>query len=279
MVTAISIISTIVVAVATVVLVILTGKYVRLTKAMVEEVKEAREPDVHVDFELKERGLRLVISNSGQSPARNIRFEVISDVDCIGSIRGKDESGLTGLPVFETGVSYLSPGRRLKFRAGFLESKKETSINRVFQVLVRYESDSKKLFERDIVIDVSQYENVLYESFKDNNVSVAEAIKDAEWRRWSHESPGRFVSKFLTSACPICGENVRIFAKKCPHCGEWFKQKHQTETAQNTESTSTPSPHKDSIVISKEDINDPAIPLAEITPEAKNDRDESAIGR
>jgi hypothetical protein len=179
--------------------------------------------------------------------------------------------------VFKTGVSYLSPGRTLKFWAGFLEQKKETPLSKIFRILVRYENDSGKLFERDIAIDMSQYENVLYESFKDNNVAVANAIKDAEHSRRSHENRGSFFSKlFILSACPICGENVKTYAKKCPHCGEWIKKIHQPDVAQDVESTRPSSLHKDSIVKSKEEINDSAIPLVEFTPEAKTDRDESA---
>ncbi len=277
MITAVSIISTIVVAVATVVLVVLTGKYVRLTKAMVDEMKEAGEPDVNVDFELPERMLRLVIGNSGRSPAKNVRFEVVSDVDCIRSIYSKDKPGLARLPVFETGVSYLSPGRILKFWAGCLELKKEMPLNKIFRILVRYENDIGKLFERDIAIDMSQYENVLYESFKDNNVTVAEAIKDAERSRKSNENRGGLFSRIFTSSfCPVCGENVKTFARKCPHCGEWIKQEHQPNAAHDVESTGAPSLPIDNLPMSKKDMNDSAIPLVEFTPETKTRRDEPA---
>jgi hypothetical protein len=236
----ISVISPIVVAFATVVLVFLTGKYVRLTRAMVDEMKEAKEPDVHVDFELPERMLRLVIGNSGQSSARNVRFEIVSDVDCIRIVVDQKNTlgGLASLPVFENGVSYLSPGRRLKFRVGFLEPKKETPLNKkIFRVLVRYENDSGKLFERNIVIDIGQYENVLYESFKDSNMKVAEAIKDAERSRMLHDTG----SRLFKPTCPTCGENVKIFAKKCPHCREWIKQKQEShpDTTQAGESADT----------------------------------------
>jgi hypothetical protein len=276
MVTAISIISTIVVAVATVVLVVLTGKYVRLTKAMVDEMKEAGEPDVNVDFELPESMLRLVIGNAGRSPAKNVRFEVISDVNCIRSIRYKDKSGLASLPIFDTGVSYLSPGRMLKFWAGYLEPKKETSLNKVFRILIRYENDIGKLFERDIAIDMSQYENVLYESFKDNNVTVAKAIQDAERSRKSNENRSGFISKIFTSFCPVCGESVKNFARKCPHCGEWIKQDRQSDAAQNVESTVAPSLPIENLPITKKDTNDSAIPMVEFTPETKTGIDESA---
>jgi uncharacterized OB-fold protein len=275
MVTEISIISTIVVAAATVMLAVLTGKYVCLTKTMVDEMKEAREPDIHVDFELPESILRLVIGNSGRSPAKNIRFEVVSDVDCIRSVHWKNKSGLSILPVFKTGISYLSPGRTLKFWAGFLEQKKETPLSKVFRILVRYENNSGKLFERDIAIDMSQYENVLYESFKDNNVAVANAIRDAEHSRRSHENRGGFFSKFFICACPVCGENVKPFARKCPHCGEWIKQEQKTGNKREVESTDTPSLQKEGLLMNKKETNDTAIPLVEFTSEAKAGGDKS----
>jgi hypothetical protein len=227
MVTVISIISTAVVAFATVALALITNKYVRLTKVMVDEMKNAMEPNVHVDFELPEKTLRLVIGNSGQSSAKNVRFEVISDVDCIRTVVNQKNvlGGLANLPIFENGISYLSPGRRLKFRAGFLEPKKETSLNKkIFRVLVRYENDSGKLFERNIAIDMGQYKDVLFESFKDSNLTVAEAIKDVERSRQLRD-PGRSIFK---ARCPTCGENVKLFAKKCPHCEEWIEQKQES---------------------------------------------------
>jgi hypothetical protein len=240
-VTVISIISTAVVAFATVALALITNKYVRLTKVMVEEMKNAREPNVHVDFELPEKTLRLVIGNSGQSSAKNVRFEVVSDVDCIRTVVNQKNvlGGLANLHIFENGISYLSPGRKLKFWAGFLEPKKETHFNKVFRVLVRYENDSGKLFERNIAIDMGQYEDVLFESFKDSNLTVAEAIKDAERSRQLRD-PGRSIFK---ARCPTCGENVKLFAKKCPHCGEWIKQKEShLYTTKAGESAGTSSP-------------------------------------
>ncbi len=228
--TAISVISTIIVAIATVALVVLTGKYVRLTKAMVDEMKEAREPDVHVDFELPERMLRLVVGNSGRSPARNIKFEILSDIDCIRAIHRPNATGLTGMSVFENGVSYLSPGRKLKYWTGYLEPKKEAITNKVFRIIVRYENDAKKRFERDISIDMGQYEHVLFESFKDGNVAVADAIRDSERSRRFHDDRNGMHRLFKFSVvCPFCCEEVKNNAKKCPHCGEWIKKDQESQ--------------------------------------------------
>ena len=149
-------------------------------------------------------------------------------------------------------------------------------LNKIFRILVRYENDIGKLFERDIAIDMSQYENVLYESFKDNNVTVAKAIQDAERSRQSNESRGGFFSRIFISSCPVCGENVKNFARKCPNCGEWIKQEHQPDTARNIEPTGTPSLPIDNLPIRKKDTNDSAIPMVELTSETKTGGDESA---
>ncbi len=127
--TYIPVISTAVVAIATVILVWLTSKYVRLTNYMVEDIKRSREPSINVDFELPDGFLRFAISNSGLSPAKNIRFLVQNDVDWIKD--GSGNAGLARLAPIKNGISYLAPNRTLKYGVGLFSFKGTESENTV----------------------------------------------------------------------------------------------------------------------------------------------------
>lgn len=232
MIIGLSVASTLIVAGATVVLVCLTGRYVRLTKAIVDDMKEAREPDVFVDFECPENMMRLVVGNAGQSAAKDVRFEVVSDVDCVDSLDGEANVGLAKLPVLQNGVSYLTPGRTLKFYAGVLRIDKEDSASETFRVKVCYKNDSGKRFDRDVVIDMNQYRNVLFESFRDSILTVAKAIEDAERRRSIRERHGSPMRMFQRKKrCPMCAEQIEPSARKCPHCREWVEGGSQPDAA------------------------------------------------
>jgi hypothetical protein len=223
----VQLISTVVITVATVVLAVLTFKYVRLTQMMVQEMKRSREPLVNVDFEMPDHTLRLVISNSGLSPAKNVRFRVTQDAKWIRDERG--QHGLSEFPPIKNGISYLVPGRKLKF---YLESPNwKTVANKDLNVslVVDCEDESGKSFTQCIDMDLCHFRWVLFESFRDSTLAVAEAIKDAERDRRSSERIGSHARLFIApqKACPFCGDLIPRIAKKCSHCGEWITEKEK----------------------------------------------------
>lgn len=233
MITAISIISTVVVAIATVVLTILTGRYVRLTKIMVTQ-----EPNVYVDLEFPESIFRFVVGNSGSSPAKNIQFDILSDVDCIFSFYEKNKAGISTIPIFKNGISYLSPGRILKFWVGnFNNSVMKDSKCKEFRVVVRFENSRGKRFEIDTTIDLGQYDHVLFESFRDINMAiekVIDTIRDVERDRRTFNNREPLIIGVKRKACPICGEMVNSSARKCKHCGEWIKEKSKNRSKRSS---------------------------------------------
>ena len=103
-------------AVATIVLAVLTGRYVRLTKALVEEAKASKHPNVFVDIEFNSYEVRFIVGNSGSTPARNVRFKVTDNVPWrkIGDV----ESGLESVSAIKTGISYLAPGSNPQIQRG-----------------------------------------------------------------------------------------------------------------------------------------------------------------
>jgi len=173
--------NSLIVTFATVLLAWLTSKYVKLTKHMVDAMRESREPSVYVDFELPDHMLRLTVGNSGQSPAKNITFDVTSDLPWLEFF--DNHKGISSIKAIHSGISYLAPGRVLKFDAGNFEPGSMTKENRVLNIDLCFENETGKQFKKEIVIDMVQYEDVLFESFKDSNIAIAEAIKDAERHR------------------------------------------------------------------------------------------------
>lgn len=213
--------STIVVALATVALVCLTFRYVRLTRRMVEESQKSRDPFVTADFEIPDRSLRLVVENHGLSPAKNVRIAVLKDVQWVRTAKGRQ--GLAECAAVKKGISYLTPSRRLKYYLGFpnwgnaSDDQMETSLR------VTYQSEAGREYHHLVDFDFRQMREVLYESFKDPNLAVAEAIRESERDRQFHEHVGELFGSLNARAmkkCRMCAEMIPEEAKKCAHCHE-----------------------------------------------------------
>jgi hypothetical protein len=213
------VISTIVVAVATVALVWLTSRYVRLTGRMVEESQKSREPSVTVDFENPDRSLRLVVENHGLSPAKNVRIAVSKDVQWLRM--GKGQKGLADCGPVREGISYLAPSRKLKYYLGppnwndISEDRAEASLR------ITYENEAGRKYHNTVDFDFRQMREVLLESFRDSNLAVAEAIRQSERNRETQERTREMLSSLVSQEmkrCPMCAEMIPKEAKKCSHC-------------------------------------------------------------
>ena len=213
--------STLVVAVATVVLVWLTSHYVRLTARMVEETQKSREPAVTIDFEIPDHSLRLVVENHGASPAKNIRVSVLKDVPWLQM--GKDRQGLAQCAPVREGVSYLTPSRKLKYFLGYPNWGDKPDEQMEASLRITYENEAGKAYEHTVNFDFGQMREVLFESFKDSNLAVAEAIRETERNRQSHERTRQMfshVGRPKLKKCAMCAEMIPEEAKKCSHCQE-----------------------------------------------------------
>ncbi|MCX5800889.1 MAG: hypothetical protein NTX17_05820 [Candidatus Eisenbacteria bacterium] len=226
-------INTVAVTIATIILVCLTAKYVRLTKLMLESMREARDPAINVDFELPGNDLRLVITNSGLSPAKNVRFAVTKDLSWIRRRTGR--GGISDLPVIKYGIPHFSAGRKLKYYLGFPQWKVEKSGEQCLSLRVTFENESGKQMTQYIDIDMTQFEDVLFESFQDPELEVAKAIRESgRAEDFRQMSPLRIGLPSPKRACPTCGEFVSLKAKKCPHCMEWIEIPDQTRPPAGT---------------------------------------------
>jgi hypothetical protein len=213
--------TTIIVAFATVVLVWLTSRYVRLTGHLVEETKLSRAPSVHIDFEMPNNQLRLVVANYGQSTAKNIKMTVLKDVAWLRT--RKDASGLTGIAPIRNGISHLTPGRKLKYYLGYPNWNGIKDEDMAVSIRVVYDDEFSKHHEHIVDYDFDQMREVLFESFKDPGLAVAEAIRDVERDRQSNESTKQWfnaIGSRKKMKCPMCAELIPEEAKKCSHCHE-----------------------------------------------------------
>lgn len=92
---------------------------------------------------------------------------------------------------------------------------------------VTYENEGGKQYEHTVDFDFGQMREVLFESFKDPNLTVADAIRDSERNRQSHESTRQLLSKLgggNMTHCPMCAERIPEEAKKCSHCQEFLEK-------------------------------------------------------
>ena len=230
--THIPVISTAMVAIATVVLVWLTSRYVRLTGRMVEEMRKSREPVVICDFELPDGSLRFVVRNAGQTLAKNIRITIRQDIDCIRGRKGM--TGVAGLPPIERGISYLAPGRTLKYYLGVPDLQGIENKEVLVSLQIEFENERGTEFISGFDFDINQFSGVLFGSFRDPSLEIADSIRNADSSRKLDESAKQLserLSRQLSreSPCPYCCELVNENAKKCKHCGEWISEDETQE--------------------------------------------------
>lgn len=206
---------------ATIVLAMLTAWYVRLTYHILQEARAAKEPNVWVDLELTNYSVKLVVGNTGASPARNIKLSVQDNI--YWRSYAETKTSLADLVIVKDGISYLAPGRALKFEAGLIDRDKTLTEKDSFaEIRLTYETDSGKEISRVSRIDMNQYREVLLESFREPESDIAEAIRNTESGKQSRKFMDSAITRMTMKQCPVCGERINRSAKKCPRCLEFI---------------------------------------------------------
>lgn len=203
-----------IVAVSTIILMVITGFYAYFTWLLVQGMHKARAPFVVINFEFPDGQLRFVVSNLGQMPARNVRFVVAQDLPWVSVFKGQ---GIRSMPVINSGISNLSPGKSLKYYAGSIHSVPKGS--NVLDMEITYEDEMGKAYYRKEIMDFAQYYDVMFESFEKSNTGVVKAIESLSRCIESKLTKNPF-HHLTTKECPMCAESVPMKAKKCLHCGE-----------------------------------------------------------
>src|SRR3989339_1026489 len=215
-------------AITTILLTILTGIYVLLTHLLVKGMQKSREPFVAIDMELPDLRLRFIVSNMGQSPARNIRFVIAHDLTWL-DIGGK-KYGIGSIPAIKNGISTLAPGKSLKFHGGVLHNIPKTET--VLSLEIYFEDEAGNSFSRKEIVDVAQFSDVLFESFKGESQGIEEAIKSLDHTLGAKLNKEPFLI-LTTKECPMCAERIPQKAKKCSHCGEMLETKDSKPTRED----------------------------------------------
>jgi hypothetical protein len=215
---------TIVAGISNVALAGLTTAYVILTRQMVRQMKAAREPSVFVDIESSGEEVRLVIGNSSDSPALNLRFAINENIPW----REDDvRKGFQSIDVVRDGLPFLAPRRVLKFYVGSVDWDGIEAGKGLADVNVTFENEVRDRFNRRYPLDIATYAEVTVDSFGDPLSSVAKALRDAERSRSSERlmqtvSRHVFFSRPPTKNCPSCGKAIPEVARKCPECLEYI---------------------------------------------------------
>lgn len=225
MTTAITLFSSFVTTIATVILALLTRRYVLLTQQMVQSMEAVHEPFVDIELDLPSMELRLAFVNAGGTAARNIQFHVDEDCNLIRGY-GSHETGIGSMHPIRNGISYLPAGQRLIYSAGHCPSDISNSPNSRLQVTITYQNDGGRTFSRTVSYDLGQIDHLLFETFNNSHAAIAKAIRDAEERSASRQSGSRSMQYLRqtrgTTLCPYCRERIPSAAKKCRHCSEWI---------------------------------------------------------
>lgn len=209
-------------AAAAIVLAILTGRYVRLTARMAEEMRTARDPSIYVDIELESGGddFILVVGNAGPSPAINLAFAVEDHVPWREP--GKHGLGLVRLPAVTAGIQYLAPGRRLKYLVGSFDWSKASPEAPDCTIKVSYQSEGRRDFHRIANIRLTDYHHLRINAFDPPEALIANAIEDVR-RDQQHYEHAKDTARMLKQQCPVCAELISRQARKCPHCHEFLE--------------------------------------------------------
>lgn len=200
-------------AVATVVLAVLTAKYVRLTSKLVEETRAARAPEVVVDLQFEDIMPRLMIANRGPTAAYNVRIKVAER--SVTWRESKHEAKLADLAAIKKGVSFLPPGRTMRYMVAMLDIEKTLAADAALEFEVTYQDDGGRAYRREYAIEFAAFHSMLLEGVRKPQDVIADAIRNAA----EHIKPRRFIMTRMR-ACPICFEQIRAEARKCSHCLE-----------------------------------------------------------
>ena len=153
-------ISTIVIAIsafvtagATIVLAIITARYVRLTN---ETLKATNKPEVILFLRYSRNSISLCVQNIGTGYASDVEFD--GDLSFVSTRFGHKPVKLEKLDLFKKGINYLGCGHKVDTflcHTGDVRDLKKRS----FKIIVSYKDSANKPFQQLFSFDIGNWEN------------------------------------------------------------------------------------------------------------------------
>jgi len=157
---------------------------VKVTAETLQEMRAQREPYVYLKFEDPGRGFEFVIGNSGQSAALNVRLDVMREAPWWKRVTGGTHVEavdlLAGMPIFQSGLSRIEPGEKLRYDCGGRPNNQRLDDqNSRVSISVAYTNESGRKFSRQVDIDVRAFMGLLFKSFEGGTRDqIASELKD-----------------------------------------------------------------------------------------------------
>lgn len=206
-------------AIATVVLVVITAYYARVTRKMLEETKKADGARIYLDLEIYGNILELNIGNTGKTSATDIKIKFVENLELRKECNNLDE--IKDLFPIKNGISYLAPDRIIKFDIEGFDSNKINENNSLVEFKIDYKDFLNNTNHLLYKLDLRQYQGSRVSSFQNKSANtIANSIRSLE-RNFKFNSNDKIKNLGKTS-CSFCKELINKGAKKCPHCLEFI---------------------------------------------------------
>jgi hypothetical protein len=217
-------VETVLITGATLLLVVYTGRYVKLTNKLAAEAEARSYPSVYVDVELEGNDeVLFLIGNAGPTPAHDIRLQVSDNVAWDGLL----EETLANMPVFQNGLSYLAPGRKIRYRVGLFDWEGVNEGRSLIRANVQYCTSVGRQLSSSFKIDLRLYEGSYAPLLQEPLERIAGSVQEICYlkdREHSAAEAKQIISQIGPPrvACRSCCEQISSTAKKCPHCLEFL---------------------------------------------------------
>lgn len=190
----------------------------KFARKTVREMQEAREPSVYLELEFPSHQSRIVVGNYGLSPALNVRFTVQDNAPWRAI--NVEPKNLSEAEVVQNGISFLGPGRTLRYIGGSLDWARLTKENGDINIEITFENEAKRTFTKRYEINLAYTKSLRFDTYKDTSHEITEAIREMSSNQMIRGSQRQVLPTITTQriSCPVCAEGILPAAKKCRYC-------------------------------------------------------------
>jgi hypothetical protein len=155
--------------------------------------EEQSRPFVGIDFETRKGMIHLVVTNTGRTMARDVRFKFSPDLtSSLDKPREQDPWSIASLKMFSDGIPTLPPGKRIVTLFDSSFQRKPTEFPDWYSVEVSYDNASKRQSYRETIdLDFGIYWGLIRIEEKDAHDihrRLEELVKEV--KKWSASGGG-----------------------------------------------------------------------------------------